>query len=61
MKTLHLAVERAKKYDIADMYLYVSAILMSKIIATRDEPLHKARPAIYYGWGIPDLSRYHKN
>jgi hypothetical protein len=59
MKTLHLAVERAKKYDIDDVYLYVSAILMSKIAQERQQEFSTG--ARQYSYRIPDLLKFHQN
>lgn len=61
MKTLHEARLRAQKHDIEDMYLFVTAMLMSKIIASRDEPFPNSRRDTYQSFRIPDLSKFHQN
>lgn len=60
MKTLHLAVERAKKHDIADMYLFVTAILMSKISMDRQKEFAHTRADVY-SFRVPDLLKFHQN
>ena len=63
MKTFKLACQRARIYQVADPYLYVTAVLMSKIIMDRDEPLHKNRRDTIntHSFRISDVSRFQSN
>lgn len=61
MKTFLFACERARECDVADPYLYVTAVLMSKIIMTRDKSLQSSRTVTYQEFRLLNFAKFHNN